>query len=98
MTFEAYNEFDILLGALTVEDVGDSSNNGETAEDTFFGIEDAGGIGRIFIRSVAISGGIEVDHLQYGGGVSAIPLPPAVWLFGTAIAGLIGFRRRSAVA
>jgi hypothetical protein len=31
-----------------------------------------------------------------GVGVSAVPLPPAVWLFGSAIIGLIGFRRKSA--
>jgi hypothetical protein len=26
--------------------------------------------------------------------VSAVPLPPAVWLFGSAVAGLAGLRRR----
>jgi hypothetical protein len=31
-----------------------------------------------------------------GVNVSAIPLPPAVWLFGSALVGLISFRRRGA--
>ena len=29
--------------------------------------------------------------------VSAVPLPPAIWLFGSALAGLIGFNRRKSV-
>ncbi len=35
------------------------------------------------------------DYALAGVDVSAVPLPPAVWLFGSAIAGLIGFRRRA---
>jgi hypothetical protein len=91
-TFEAYDALDILLDTLTLN-IADAFVTGETAEDTFFGITHSGGISRIFISNS--SGGIEVDHLQYGGGdVSVIPIPAAVWLFGTALIGLVGFSKR----
>jgi len=96
VTFEAYDASDILLDALTLMNVGDFSNNGETAEDTFFGISHGGGISRIFISNTG--GGIEVDHLQYGGSASVIPVPAAVWLFGTALIGLVGFSKRRKAA
>lgn len=88
-TFEAFDAGGISLGSITML-IADGSNNGETAEDTFFGATNGGGISRIFISNS--SGGIEVDHLQYG--ASVIPLPAAVWLFGTALIGLVGFGKR----
>ena len=42
------------------------------------------------------SGGISIDNLTYNDGgqiPSAVPVPAAVWLFGTAIAGFAGFSR-----
>lgn len=42
----------------------DSSSNGETAEDRFFGIYEAGGISSIVLSNSG--GGIELDHLQFG--------------------------------
>lgn len=35
------------------------------------------------------------NYALAGVNVSAVPLPPAVWLFGSAIIGLVGFRRNS---
>jgi hypothetical protein len=42
----------------------DGSNNGETAEDRFFGLYDPDGITSILLSNS--SGGIEMDHLQFG--------------------------------
>ena len=42
----------------------DGSNFGTTAEDTFFGVYNRGGISAIRILNTV--GGIEIDHLQYG--------------------------------
>lgn len=94
--FEAYDSSNILLAAIILGPPVDGSNDGETAEDTFIGVTNSAGIARIFISNRL--GGIEVDHLQYGGGVSAIPVPAAVWLFGTALIGLVGFSKRREAA
>ena len=42
--------------------------------------------------NVTISGNISFDE------VSAVPVPAAVWLFGTALIGLVGLSRRRKVA
>ncbi len=62
--FEAFDAHGMLLG--TVTDVcGDFTYFGTTAEDRFFGISSPGGVSSIRIRHNA--GGLEIDHLQYGG-------------------------------
>jgi len=35
-----------------------------------------------------------LHHLEFIGTVSSVPLPPAVWLFGSGLLGLVGFARR----
>lgn len=69
--FEAYDANDglvdassALLGTRTAAGVGDPGNSGTVDEDRFFGVVHAGGVKRIVVKSS--SGGIEVDHLQYG--------------------------------
>jgi hypothetical protein len=42
----------------------DNSNDGETAEDRFFGLYEPGGISSILLSNS--SGGIEMDHIQFG--------------------------------
>jgi hypothetical protein len=64
ITFQAFDPNNVLLGSI-VTTLGDADNFGATAEDRFFGVTDSGGISRIFISS-GPTGGIEVDHLQYG--------------------------------
>ncbi len=68
----------------------DASFTGGTAEDRFFGLDNPIGIGSVRIWSGA-GGGIEVDHLQYGG--TAIPAPGALLLCGIG-ASVIGWMRR----
>jgi hypothetical protein len=63
-TFEAFDSLGVSLGTIGPVSIADGSNSGETAEDRFFGVTFAGGISAIKISNT--SGGIEVDHLQYG--------------------------------
>lgn len=81
--FEAFDTMGNSLGVLTGTH-GDAGFNGGTAEDRFYGIEFAGGIGSISIQS---GNTIEVDHLQY-----VVPAPGAATLLG--IAGILASRRR----
>jgi hypothetical protein len=79
ISFEAFDGNGDSLGTIgPFSEAGspDGSFTGGTAEDRFFGFADAAdGISRIFISNT--SGGIEVDHLQFGGfGVSPPPPPP----------------------
>ncbi len=91
VTFKAFGPGGGLLFTQTRSGFVDNSNNGETAEDRFFGVVDAVGISAIFISNS--SGGIEVDHLQYG---LAVPEPQsyALMLAGLA-AGLVVARRKN---
>jgi hypothetical protein len=86
-SFEAFDQNGVSLGSIGPVFIADGSFNGETADDRFFGATNAGGISRIFISNA--SGGIEVDHLQYG----AIPEPGTLVLLATGLAGL-GMSRR----
>jgi hypothetical protein len=79
--------------------VPDGSFSGTTGEDRFFGCSDPGGISSIFISNS--SGGIEVDHLQYGllgaGPGPSIPAPASLVLLGSGLIGMVvarGLRRR----
>src|SRR5262245_1372541 len=62
VTFEAFDANGALLGSIVAPNQGDGGFSGGTAEDRFYGVSYAGGIGSIHISSTF--GGIEVDHLQ----------------------------------
>jgi hypothetical protein len=62
VTFEAFDAGDQSLGTIGPAIHADLSNNGETAEDRFYGVSYASGISKIRISNVG--GGIEVDHVQ----------------------------------
>ncbi|HTX55098.1 MAG TPA: choice-of-anchor D domain-containing protein, partial [Candidatus Baltobacteraceae bacterium] len=73
-TFQAFDPSGNSLGTVGPVSIADGSIGGTTGEDNFFGVMSAGGIGSIVISNA--SGGIEVDHLQFGnytstGGVTA---------------------------
>lgn len=71
VTFEAFGPTGVSLGTHGPFTLGDSSNLGGTAEDRFFGAQDAAGISRIVITHT--SGGYEIDHISWidGSGVPA---------------------------
>ena len=73
-TFEAFGPGGVSLGQIGPVSIADGAITGETAEDRFFGVINAGGISAIHISNT--SGGIEVDHLQYGIFGAAPPPPP----------------------
>jgi len=93
VTFSAVDGNGVSLGSITRGGFADPAVSGATAEDRFFGLQYDGGI-----RSVSIvnsgGGGIEIDHLQYGG---TAPVPePASWalmLGGAALLRLRSLRR-----
>lgn len=75
VTFSAFGALGELLFTETRSGFADNANNGGTAEDRFFGVVHAAGVSAIFMSNS--SGGMEVDHLQYG---SLAPIPePAAW-------------------
>jgi exosortase sorting signal-containing protein len=73
-TFEAFGPGGVSLGQIGPVAIADGSISGTTAEDRFFGVTNAAGISAIHISNT--SGGIEVDHLQYGVFNAAPPPPP----------------------
>jgi hypothetical protein len=88
VSFSVFGAGGQLLYTTTQPGMADGSNNGETAEDRFFGASDPAGISAIFVSNS--SGGIEIDHLQYG--IAAVPEPQAWALMA---AGLLLLRLRS---
>jgi hypothetical protein len=64
VTITGYDEQDMVVYTETVQGIGDNSVNGTVEEDRFFGIVHAAGIKRVVI--VNSTGGLEIDHLQYG--------------------------------
>ena len=74
-TFEAFGPGGASLGTIGPVAIADASISGTTAEDRFFGVINGAGISAIKISNT--SGGIEVDHLQYGI-FGATPAPVAV--------------------
>ena len=96
VTFTVFGETGQQIFTTTQSGFADSSNSGETAEDRFFGASNSAGISAIFMSNA--SGGMEVDHLQYGAaGVAAIPEPEsyAMLLAGLGVLGFTARRRRS---
>ena len=95
VTFSAFGPVGELLFTVTRSGFADNSNNGETAEDRFFGVTNAAGISAIFMSNG--SGGMEVDHVQYGLNVAAaVPEPEtyALLLAGLGAVWLVATRRR----
>lgn len=73
--------------------LGDTSVNGAVGGN-FFGWENAGGIGKVFIHDNPLGNYIQFDNLAFG--AAPVPVPAAVWLLGSAVGGLgvMGRRRR----
>lgn len=92
--FEAFGPGMVSLGVLGPFDLGDAFNTGETAEDRFFGVSDPGGILAIRVANTNASGGLEVDHVQFG---LMVPEPTTFSLLALGLATLaLGARREPA--
>lgn len=90
-TFEAFGPGNVSLGTLSAT-TADGSSSGTTAEDRFYGIEGLGAIQSILIRNA--SGGIEVDHLQYGLASTSTAVPEPFTIIGTLVGGTAALRMR----
>lgn len=90
--FEAFDSSATSVGSIGPVTIATSGHSGQTDEDRFFGVINPDGISSIFISNS--SGGMEIDHLQYG--LTAIPAPEALLLFGSGLLGLVGAARRKA--
>lgn len=89
VTLTAYDGGGVEIGSISRSGFADGSNSATTAEDRFFGVTYAGGIGAIKISNS--SGGLEIDHLQYGAMAAPVPEPPAALLL--AAGGLLAAAR-----
>jgi hypothetical protein len=94
ISFSAVGAHGQSLGSISASDIADKSFGATTGEDRFFGVQFDGGIRSISIRNS--SGGIEVDHIQYG--VAAAVPEPGSWALMLAGALAVGLRlnRRTA--
>ncbi len=90
IVFEAFDQNGVSLGIIT-DNHADGSVTGQTGEDRFYGVINAGGISSFRISDNA---GIEVDHLQYGIATSPVPIPSSLFLLGSGLAGLLGLVRK----
>lgn len=93
VTFSAFDVADVLIGTIGPVDLGDGTATGGTAEDRFFGVTHAGGISRIVI-AMSTSIDWEVDHIQYGLALTAIPEPATFALLGAGLALAVWRMRR----
>ena len=64
ITFSAFDASGAILTEVTATGIPDDNYNGGTAEDRFFGVIAPAGVARIRLSNS--TGGIEVDHLQWG--------------------------------
>jgi hypothetical protein len=96
VAFEAFDAANNSLGFISPSAVGDGLFGGQTAEDRFFGVTSASGIGSIRITSIS-STDWEIDHLQYGLASvppGAVPEPGTLALLIAGVAGIRFLRRR----
>lgn len=65
VTFEAFGPGMVSLGMIGPFMHSNNSNNGETDEDRFYGVQDPSGIVAIRIHSIDGNQSFEVDHVQF---------------------------------
>lgn len=93
ITLQAFDGNGVKIVDEVFAGIPDVSVSGTTAEDRFLGVTDPGGIKAIRVSNS--SGGIELDHIQYGTMMAPVPEPTtwALTLLGLAGTG-VAVRRR----
>lgn len=86
ITFSAFDPVGNQLFTDIFSGIPNAGQNGETDDDSFFGIRDLNGVGSIFVSNS--SGGIEIDHVQYSVAAPAVIPAPASLLL---LLGALGF-------
>jgi len=91
VTFEAFDQNGISLGTI-VASPATPGFDGQTDEDTFFGLINASGISRLTINNPPAT---EIDHIQYGllAAVTGVP-EPSTWAMMLLGFGAIGWSLR----
>ena len=85
LTMDAYNSSDVLLSSIT------STSNGIDFNQGTIGFSGIGDISRVVWKTTApITALPGIDNLEF----NAVPVPTAVWLFGSGLIGLVGVARR----
>ena len=96
VTVEGFDVDSLSQGTFALN-VPETSLSDSIKQPVFIGLQGDIGLSSVsftfdFVGSAST---IEIDHLQYGSGASVVPVPAAVWLFGSAL-GLLGWMRRKA--
>lgn len=92
ITFKAFGADNAEIFSQTFVGIPDSGFSGRTAEDRFFGLTHAAGIRAIQVSNS--SGGIELDHVQYGQMFAPVPEPGTWALMALGLAGIAAVARR----
>lgn len=88
-----YNNINASLSGITL--ANNDANFGIRIVNAATGADDVTYLGAAYNNT---SGNIRFDNVVISGtAVSSVPVPDAVWLFGSALAGLIGFNRRKSL-
>ena len=95
MDLLAYSGFPA-AGVISVYDtagalLGDTNVTG-AAGGAFFGWESASGIGKVFIHDTPNGNYMQFDNIGFG--AAPVPVPGAIWLFASSLAGLVAAGRR----
>lgn len=90
-TFEAFGAGNVSLGTIGPVAIADGTFEGTTVDDYFFGVQDMSGIYAIKLSNTG-TGGIEVDHVQFG--IASVPEPSTMLLLGAGLVALVGTTRK----